>query len=101
MYISGNELVQFQPADNFLAHIGDLVDIIDDADPDDSVLPLSSIPLYPSNMPTSLGSHMAPEADPNLLDIPELTDIDPMSFINTGNEDTDTDTHNSGAYALD
>ncbi|XP_045193145.2 heat shock factor protein-like isoform X2 [Mercenaria mercenaria] len=62
--IMGNELVQFQPSDNFLAHIADLSDFIDNDSPKDSVV------------------------TPGPLKLPEISEpaeniIDPMSFINT------------------
>lgn len=78
-----------------MAHIGDLSDIIDD--------PEDSEPSYPdlaSN--TSDANVPANTVESPLIDIAEIGDIDPMSFINTCPQNEDSDAQlSSGAYALD
>lgn len=75
---TGNELVQFQPTDNFLSNIGDLTDIIDN-----DASKYSDIPSEPLSFP-------------EISEQPEIT-IDPMSFINMNpsqvqtEEEDDTD----------
>lgn len=73
--MTGNELVQFQPTENFISNIADLSDIIDDDESLDSIpqnLPLAQ------NLPVTQSLPFTVPISSEAIDI-----IDPMSFINT------------------
>ncbi|KAL4235087.1 stress-responsive transcription factor hsf1 [Mactra antiquata] len=78
--ITGNELVQFHPAENFLSTITDLNDIIDNTNNTENSKVINTQSTSNANSSVAI---------PLFTEEAEET-VDPMSFINTGNTSDET-----------